>query len=147
MSSKNRMNGLKQLVRAEIVGNAAFQAIASDRVLTQSPRESDVAKLTFPLVVVGNLGGNARYGGALQDARLAILAYSQVSASEAHDLYQVVFDALHTARLIDLTTKTGGARANSVAGYAREVTRPTDGWDEALGAWYADGVWIVMSAG
>lgn len=143
-----RTSALIQLVIREVSTNTAVRALVGDRVFASYPRVSDVTKIQFPIVVVSAMsGGSARYSGALQDARLAVCVYDQTSQGKASDLYDTVFAALHTARLISTVTKTGGAKANALAGYAREVVRPSTAWSEDVGAWYSEGTWVVMVAG
>ena len=144
---KVRSSALIQLVVQELTKATAVRTLVGDRVMTAYPRSVDIAKIKFPIVVVSAMGGGARYGASIQDMRLAICAFDQTSQAKAMDLYDTMFDNLQSARLISTVTKTGGAKANSAAGYAREAVRPSAGWNEETGAWYSEGTWIVIVAG
>ena len=137
----------KQLVRQLLLGTPAVQALVGGRIYGAHPQDSDATAIPMPCVITDVQGGNSNYCGGIQTLSMDVYAYSRTSQDEADAVYQQVYSTMHAARLVNATTLAGGAKANPQAGGAREVSRPVNGWNEAVSAWYSLGKWVVVTAG
>lgn len=131
---------IKQIIRYQLLAAPAVTALVSGRIygghfqdpLDQSP--------TYPLIILEWIGaGELQYARAFQKMRMDIWCYDRVSSASALHLYGQVQDALQAQLLsVDGITQKG---------YMREVVRPTEGFNNAVRAYYARGeFWCMATA-
>jgi len=117
------------------MADSAVAAIADDRVHGSHLQNPDAGGAVYPLVVIDLTGGSVEGTSGYQAATVEVWAYSRQSAGHVLQLYDACFAALHCQ-----TLRRDGIK---VAGYAVEVARPTEGWNENVRAFYATGIFTV----
>lgn len=129
----------KQLIRMSLLADATLRGRVAGKVLAGHVRSAEAATMLqdSPLIVFELSSGFARYFSALQDVVFELMAYSKASSDEALDVYDAAFALLQSACLnqanIDMT------------GITREIERPSEGYNEDVGAWFVRGRWTFKA--
>ncbi|MGI9554803.1 MAG: hypothetical protein ACR2M6_02410 [Vampirovibrionia bacterium] len=132
------MNDVVQLIRMTLLESSAVTNIVSSRVFSTHFIDYEEATANFPCVIIERQGGNARYADSMQSIRYHIYTYSKISTDEAMELYNHVYEQLHSTRLhIDgIDTK----------GYSIETSRPIEDYNMVCKGWYAKGNFLCYTA-
>jgi hypothetical protein len=130
---------VKQLIRDQLLSSATLVALVENRVYGAHLQDPDAGTVPMPLLVVSMGGGAVGYASDPWVEDFELWAYSKISGDEAAEVYTAAFSALQGERL----TST----AFSTAGYARELTRPTEGYNDKIRAWYRRARWVANGAG
>lgn len=136
MSSETTVT--KQLIRSVLLADATLRSRVAG-VVAGHLRSTEAATLlqAKPLIILEATGGFVRYWSALQDVTIELYAYSKASSDEALDVYDQAFAILQEACC--------HAANVPMRGITRELERPSDGWNDQVGAWYARGRWTIKA--
>ena len=124
----------KFLVRDVLLANAAVSALVGPRVFGAHLQTPDSRSVDYPLVVLDIQAGTAGTS-SVQRFTLDVWAYARTSAGDA----LVLYDACQAALQQELLRRDGVG----VAGYIVEQTRPIEGWNDTVRAYYAQGDFTV----
>ena len=136
-----RARQTKQLLRRILLSNATVTDLVGDRIRTQHDTDPSRTNLHYPVLVIEMLYGVGGYEGAWQSNSFDLWCYSNQDQGLAAQVYDEAYLILQAQRLFDATGTI------SAAGYARELERPIDGYDERIGANYVRGRWSISTAG
>lgn len=131
-------NDLKFLVRSTLMADAGVAALVADRVHGAHIQTPDTGTVEFPLVVVEFLGGSVLSASGYQEVNADVWAYTRTSAGAALEIYDAVHAALHQ----QLLRRDGVASA----GYSMEISRPEEGFNESVRAYYARGSYALRAS-
>lgn len=121
---------LKLLVRSTLLDDSGVTAMVGGRIYGAHLQDPDARTVEYPLVVLDFKSGIARTP-TYQNVTMDLWAYTRDSSGEALRLYDLCQAALQQ----ELLRRDG----ISVAGYALELSRPSEGWNENVRAYYAQG--------
>jgi len=127
---------LKMLVRHTLMEDTALSAMVGGRIYGAHLQDPDARTVEYPMVVLDFRSGTARTP-TFQIVTMDAWAYHRGSAGEALRLYDLVQAKLQQALL-----RVDGI---AVAGYAMEQTRPAEGWNENVRAYYAQGEFTLRA--
>lgn len=130
---------LVQVVLDKIMSSTDVQTLVGQRVYGAHPVDPESSLRQGPILVFEVVGDQDRYAGQIQNVFCHLYAWSSESRSMATRAYHAAAVALHAERL----KKTGLA----IAGYARRVGGPLDGFHQASRSWWVRGDWQVIAAG
>ena len=130
-----KINDLKLLLRNTLLKQDSITDIVGDRIHGGHLQNPDADSAEYPLVVVSFTSGSVGFSSGYQQVSMELWAYSRRSAGRAAELYDACFAAVHHQ----------GLREDSVnvAGYAAEILRPEEGWNEKIRAYYAQGMFSL----
>ena len=124
------------LVRMTLLADSAITDMVGSRIYGAHLQDPDARTVDYPIVVLDFRAGVARTP-TYQNVTLDLWAYHRQSSGEALRLYDLCQAALQQ----ELLRKDG----ISVAGYAMEVIRPSEGWNENVRAYYAQGEFALRA--
>jgi len=129
---------IKQLIRYRLLSQSAVTDLVSGRIYGAHFQDPDAQTPTYPLIIIEWVGaGELQYSRAFQKMRMDIWCYDKTSSAAALNLYGQVQDALQQQRL----AVTGITQK----GVIRESQRPTEGFNNAVRAYYARGEFQVIA--
>jgi hypothetical protein len=129
----------KQLLRAWLLADATLSAAVGGRVFGAHLMSSDAQTVlqAGPVVVFEFVAGVAPYVREIEQVGVEVYVYSKGSADEVAQIYDIVYLRLQAERI-----KVVGI---GPCGTARESERPTDGWNEDVGAWFCRARWLLRA--
>ena len=127
---------LKMLVRHFLMADAGVSAVVGGRVYGVHLQDPDARTVEYPMVVLDFRSGTATTP-TFQVVTMDVWSYHRSSAGEALRLYDLVQAALQQALL--------RVEGIPVCGYAMEQTRPAEGWNENVRAYYAQGEFTLRA--
>jgi len=137
------------LMRDSICAIGPVKDLVGARVYGSHFWDANAGTPTMPLVILEFAGGGGAYDGRIQRPEFVVWAYSDKSASEARRLYDALYGGdgdgnpgLQMGRIVSHVAGVTRQR-----GYAFEASRPRDGYNGTLGAWYLRGTWSAVLAG
>jgi len=133
------INQAKLIVRQALLADSGVTGLVSRRVYSSHMRLADARKATYPLVILEFGGGDLDAFAVVQGDSFVIWAYSRTSLDEAARVYTMVVDAIQNDRL------TFGSVNMALVPW--EGSRPTDGWNEKIEAWYVRAPWTLTAIG
>ena len=116
------------------------QNLVGDNIFVQHRMDADAGDTDYPIIILESLIGFGNYSGGHQRITYDIFVFSKVSQAEAQEVYDVMYEVLQAARLVD---PEGNIKA---AGYIREIERPDDLYNERTKAWGVRGKWVANAA-
>jgi hypothetical protein len=127
----------KQLIRAWILADASLNAAVAGNVYGAHLASPDAGTVLdgAPLIVFEFVAGSGRYFREFETPGLELYVYSKGSADEAARIYDLLYVRLAAERI-----QVSGI---GPCGTARESERPTDGFNEQLGAWFVRARWLL----
>lgn len=140
--SNSSINAI-QLVRRKLLLNVSIQSQVSGRVYTSHFLDLDNQTTKMPLIILDNQGGDGNYGMGVQRLTMHVYVYSNLSSSQASDIYNMVYDTLHAERLSDDTTSAGITQK----GLVFEKERPRSGFNQSIKGWFQRASYTVQTAG
>ena len=126
----------KFLVRDVLLADATVASIVGARVYGAHLQDPDARSVEYPLVVLDLRAGTASTS-SVSRATLDVWAYSRDSAGDA----LVLYDACQRALQQELVRRDGVG----VAGYIVEQTRPNEGWNDNVRAYFAQGDFVLRT--
>ena len=129
---------LKFLLRSTLMEDSSVSGYVADRVHGAHLQDPDAGGAVFPLVVIDFRAGTVGFSSGFQNVSVEVWSYSRQSAGHALEIYDACFAALHHQML-----RRDGVK---VAGYAAEVMRPAEGWNEHVRAYYAQGTFSLRAS-
>lgn len=129
----------KQLFRDFLLGDAALRAAVDGQVIGGHLSSSDAQTVLQgkPIVVFEFVGGFARYMRELENVTIELYAYSKRGRDDCATVYDLAFARLQSARV--------AVTGIDLAGVARELDRPIDGFNEPIQAWFTRGRWTLIA--
>ena len=121
---------LKLLVRSTLMADAGVSAMVAGRVYGAHLQDPDARTVEYPMVVLSFEAGRATTP-TYQVVTMELWAYNRGSSGECLRLYDLCQSALQQQLL-----RRDGI---DVAGYAMELSRPREGWNSNVRAYYAQG--------
>ncbi len=115
-----------------------IESLVDDRVHGAHLQDPDAGGATYPLVVIDFRAGSVGFSSGFQRVTLELWAYTRQSSGHALEIYDACFAALHH----QLLRKDG----INIAGYAEEVIRPAEGYNEKVRAYYASGTFVLRAS-
>ena len=131
-------NDLKFLVRSTLLASDAVVDVVGSRIHGAHLQAPEAGTVDYPLVVIDFTGGAVLGATGYQTITMEVFTYSRESAGKALELYDHCFAALHQ----QLLRRDGVA----VAGYALEITRPEEGWNESIRAYWTVGTYTLRAS-
>jgi hypothetical protein len=127
---------LKFLVRSTLMDASTVTDVVGGRIYGAHLQDPDARTSVYPLVVLDFRAGLASTS-TYQQVTMDLWAYSRDSSGEALRLYDLCQAALQQQLL-----RRDGV---PVAGYAMELNRPAEGWNEKVRAYYAQGEYTLRA--
>ena len=135
----NETSNVLATIRSLLLADSTVVGMFANRIRTSHIADAEATPLVYPFAIVAPLGGVSRYNRHVMQTQVEVFVYSKVSATEALDGYQAIYNVVQAGRLY----------RNGVAtrGVIRETARPNEGFHDGLVAWYVRGTFDVISAG
>lgn len=130
---------LLQLIRLHLLSQSSVTDLVDERIHTTHFMDFDDLTRELPCVIVELAGGDMAYNQKLQGVSLYVYCYSAQNSAQTLQLYQEVTNALHTERLHH--------SALSLNGFAQETTRPIQGYNDSVRAWYCRSTYLALTVG
>tara|TARA_Y100000004_G_C8858596_1_gene387956 strand:+ start:363 stop:788 length:426 start_codon:yes stop_codon:yes gene_type:complete len=140
--SNSSINAI-QLIRRKLLSNVSIQNEVSGRVYTSHFLDLDNQTTKMPLIILDNQGGSGNYSMSVQILSVHVYVYSNLSSSQASDIYNMVYETLHAERLADDTASAG----ISQKGIVFERERPKSGFNQSIKGWFQRATYTVQTAG
>ena len=139
MTTAGSISALKQVVRNTLLSNTDLTDKVGGRIFGAHMNDADASTVDYPMVIIDFRGGARHSAGLLQTTIFEIWTYSRKSQGDALEIYDLACNALNMEPF-----EKGNLQ---IAGYAREITRPVEGYNEKARAYYAIGRFSGKSAG
>ena len=130
---------LLQLVRLHLLSNSAVTDLVGERIHTTHFMDFDDVTRQLPAVILELAGGSMAYNQNFQSATMFLYCYSAQNSAQTLDLMQACKNALHAERLAH----------NSIGmrGMLEESTRPIQGYNDSVRAWYCRSTYLALTVG
>ena len=127
------------LIRKHLLQISSLTDIVEERIYSHHFYDFDNETTRMPLVIVDYNGGDTNYGMQQQKINIEIYCYSKNSSAESLRLYDIIYNNLHAAQLLNSSI--------TVKGYAYEASRPISNYNNQAKAWLVLGRFSLNLAG
>jgi hypothetical protein len=130
---------LLQLVRLHLLANSTVTTLVDERIHTTHFMDFDDVTRQLPAVILELAGGEMAYNQNLQSVSLFLYCYSAQNSAQTLELNQACKDALHAERLSHSSL--------TMRGMLEESTRPIQGYNDSVRAWYCRSTYLALTVG
>lgn len=130
---------LLQLIRLHLLKQSSVTDLVGERIHTTHFMDFDDVTRQLPAVIIELAGGDMNYNQHLQSATLFVYCYSAQNSAQALQVYEQCQSALHAIRLSHSSL--------TMRGMLEESTRPIQGYNDSVRAWYCRATYLGLTVG